>query len=190
MTLCLPNKLAGPNHRTNEKWAVGRAGRAGRGGSSGARAYLQAVGAARATGGEESFEPGSLAALRLDGVRAREGGRQGGVFGSVFGVELLADRAFISNTGASATCRTARAPRRRWTIRAPPPLATSSSPDRTRSARRRRDRANDRDATAARGQGWRPEVHLVWSHTALRLAMKCDRLGGGECLAGARRTRQ
>ena len=85
MTLCLPNKLAGPNHRTNEKWAVGRAGRAGRGGSSGARAYLQAVGAARATGGEESFEPGSLAALRLDGVRAREGGRQGGVFGSVFG---------------------------------------------------------------------------------------------------------
>jgi hypothetical protein len=80
MTLCLPNKWAGPNHRTNEKWAV-----VGRGGSSGARAYLQAVGAARATGGEESFEPGSLAALRLDGVRAREGGRQGGVFGSVFG---------------------------------------------------------------------------------------------------------
>ena len=39
------------------------------------------------------------------------------------GVELLADRAFISITGASATCRTARAPRRRWTIRAPPPLA-------------------------------------------------------------------
>ena len=85
LTSCLPNKWAGPNHRTNEKWAVGRAGRAGRGGSSGARAYLQAVGAARATGGEESFEPGSLAALRLDGVRAREGGRQGGVFGSVSG---------------------------------------------------------------------------------------------------------
>jgi len=71
-----------PNQR---EMGCRRAGRAGRGGSSGARAYLQAVGAARATGGEESFEPGSLAALRLDGVRAREGGRQGGVFGSVFG---------------------------------------------------------------------------------------------------------
>jgi len=154
-----------PNQR---EMGCRRAGRAGRGGSSGARAYLQAVGAARATGGEESFEPGSLAALRLDGVRAREGGVRAGSSDLCSGVELLADRAFISITGASATCRTARAPRRRWTIRAPPPLATSSSPDRTRSARRRRDRANDRDATAARGQGWRPEVHLVWSHTALR----------------------
>ena len=27
LTSCLPNKWAGPNHRTNEKWAVGRAGR-------------------------------------------------------------------------------------------------------------------------------------------------------------------
>ena len=87
--------------------------------------------------------------------------------------------------------------------RQPCPRAAVASRSFARSRRRRAERVRSGDddvasgggaqivhrhrgATAARGQGWRPEVHgwgWVWSHTALRLAMKCDRRGGGECLA-------
>jgi hypothetical protein len=58
MTLCLPNKLAGPNHRTNEKWAVvGRGGRGGAGRVGRARTFRQS---------EQHARPGEKNRLSLD----------------------------------------------------------------------------------------------------------------------------